>query len=92
MIPQDTNLIPKEREVFQCMHDIKYVLYLGLNYFETSCFSPPTLREWYHPAAIMLTGSFTQRLLTALYDLSDVTFDLPREGLELDETWPAFVV
>lgn len=41
--------------------------------------------------AILLTPSLTQRLISALYDLSDVTFTLPVEGLDLDETWPTFV-
>lgn len=50
------------------------------------------LREWYHASAVLLLPSFTQRILSALYDLSDVTFHLPLEGVELDEHWPSFAL
>ena len=47
-------------------------------------------REWYHVSAVLLLPSLTQRVLSALYDLSEVTFDLTLEGVELDEHWPSF--
>ena len=52
--------------------------------------NPP--REWYHASALLLEPSFNQRVLSVLYDLSEVTFDLPLEGLELDEHWPSFAL
>jgi len=64
-------------------------MYTLCHYWVTTCHG---YREWYHPSALVLVESFVQRLLTVLYDLSDVTFELPQEGLELDETWPAFVL
>lgn len=48
-------------------------------------------RDWYFPSAILLTSVLSQRLISALYDLSDIGFDLPVEGLDLDEAWPSFV-
>ena len=52
----------------------------------------PSFREWYHPSAILLSATFSQRVISALYDLSDVDFDLPVEGIDLDELWPSFVL
>jgi hypothetical protein len=49
-------------------------------------------REWYHISAVLLLPSLTQRILSALYDLSEVTFDLTLEGVELDEHWPSFTL
>ena len=54
--------------------------------------NPLLHREWYHASAVLLLSSFTQRILSALYDLSEVTFDLPLEGVELDEHWPSFAL
>ena len=54
-------------------------------------FDPP-FREWYHPSAILLSATLSQRVISALYDLSDVDFDLPVEGIDLDELWPSFVL
>ena len=52
----------------------------------------PPFREWYHPSAILLSATLSQRVISALYDLSDVDFDLPVEGIDLDELWPSFVL
>ena len=49
-------------------------------------------REWYHISAVLLLPSLTQRVLSALYDLSEVTFDLTLEGVELDDHWPSFTL
>ena len=46
-------------------------------------------REWYNAGALLLSNKFTSRLLLALYDLSDVKFDLYDET-DLDEYWPTF--
>lgn len=48
-------------------------------------------RDWYQSGAVLMIPSLTQRLISALYDLSDVTFSLPVDGLDLDEMWPSFV-
>ena len=55
-------------------------------------FNPLPFREWYHASAVFLLPLLTQRILSALYDLSEVTFDLPLEGVELDEHWPSFAL
>ena len=52
----------------------------------------PPFREWYHPSAILLSATLSQRVISALYDLCDVDFDLPVEGIDLDELWPSFVL
>jgi hypothetical protein len=49
-------------------------------------------KEWYHPTSVLLSPAHSQRLISALYDLTDVDFDLPSEGVDLDETWPSFVL
>jgi len=49
-------------------------------------------KEWYHSGAILLSAPLSQRVISALYDLSDVDFDLPVEGIDLDEMWPSFVL
>ena len=49
-------------------------------------------REWYGAGAILLSASLSQRVISALYDLSDVDFNLPVEGIDLDEMWPSFVL
>ena len=46
-------------------------------------------REWYNTGALLLSNKFTSRLLLALYDLSDIKFDLYDET-DLDEYWPTF--
>ena len=51
-----------------------------------------TLREWYHSGAILLSSTFSQQVISALYDLGEVDFDLSFEGADLDETWPSFVL
>ena len=57
------------------------------------CVSPtPLHREWYHSTSVLLSPAHSQRLISALYDLSAVDFDLPAEGVDLDETWPSFVL
>ena len=48
-------------------------------------------RDWYFSGAVLLTPVLSQRLISALYDLSDIDFTLPVGGLDLDETWPSFV-
>ena len=54
---------------------------------------PPSLnREWYHSSSVLTSPTHSQRLISALYDLSEVDFDLPSEGVDLDETWPSFVL
>jgi len=52
----------------------------------------PLYREWYYSGAILLSAPLSQRVISALYDLSDVDFDLPVEGIDLDEMWPSFVL
>ena len=52
----------------------------------------PLYREWYCSGAILLSAPLSQRVISALYDLSDVDFDLPVEGIDLDEMWPSFVL
>ena len=49
-------------------------------------------REWYHVSAVLLLPSLSQRVLSSLYDLSEVTFDLPLDGVELDDHWPSFTL
>ena len=70
----------------------------GLSIFTLQCSTLglhdlwPPFREWYHPSAILLSATLSQRVISALYDLSDVDFDLPVEGIDLDELWPSFVL
>ena len=56
------------------------------------CVCVSVCREWYHISAVLLLPSLTQRVLSALYDLSEVTFDLTLEGVELDDHWPSFAL
>ena len=49
-------------------------------------------REWYHPTSVLLSPAHSQRLIITLYDLSEVDFDLPSDGIDLNETWPSFVL
>ena len=48
-------------------------------------------RDWYNPAAVFLNPSLSDRLVSSLYDLSSMEFDLPVKGINLEETWPSFV-
>lgn len=62
-----------------------------LSLFASSSNLPPLSgREWYSSGSVLRLPSLLSRLLNALYDLSDLTFDLPCDEVDLNETWPTF--
>ncbi|XP_019854093.1 PREDICTED: FYVE and coiled-coil domain-containing protein 1-like [Amphimedon queenslandica] len=58
---------------------------------QTSISNVKKTKDWYQSGAVLLVPSLTERLISALYDLYDVTFSLPVDGLDLDDAWPSFI-
>ncbi|XP_014671684.1 PREDICTED: FYVE and coiled-coil domain-containing protein 1-like [Priapulus caudatus] len=55
------------------------------------CFSNGRVTiNWYFPSSAFLRHRMTASLLTALYDLNEVSFDLAPTGYDLDAGWPTF--
>ncbi|XP_067929183.1 FYVE and coiled-coil domain-containing protein 1-like [Watersipora subatra] len=46
--------------------------------------------HWYKPTSVWRDASQATYLVSMLYDLNDVTFDLGAQGYDLDNGWPTF--
>lgn len=71
----------------QCLSE-----HLLADYLQISLSNSKRTREWYFPSAVLLLPSLAEKVISALYDLSEVDFHLPSEGIDLDEMWPSFVI
>ncbi|CAC5395609.1 FYCO1 [Mytilus coruscus] len=49
-----------------------------------------TTSEWFYPESIWLHQDRNSVLISALYDLSGLQFDLASSGYDLDNAWPSF--
>ncbi|XP_071152759.1 FYVE and coiled-coil domain-containing protein 1-like isoform X1 [Mytilus edulis] len=49
-----------------------------------------TTSEWFYPQSIWLHQDRNSVLISALYDLSGLQFDLASSGYDLDNAWPSF--
>ena len=47
-------------------------------------------RDWYDIKAVWFNKQLASSIVSALYDLNDVQFDLDSKGYDLDSTWPTF--
>lgn len=47
-------------------------------------------RDYYHPESLQLQDEQFSYLLSILYDLNEVHFDLSSHGHDLDVSWPTF--
>ena len=45
---------------------------------------------WYHPKSLWLQHDKSSMIISALYDLNDIIFDLAPRGYDLDNSWPSF--
>lgn len=45
---------------------------------------------WYGPNSVWLQHDKSSGIISALYDLNDVIFDLAPRGYDLDTSWPSF--
>ncbi|XP_021369572.1 FYVE and coiled-coil domain-containing protein 1-like isoform X2 [Mizuhopecten yessoensis] len=46
--------------------------------------------DWFHPKSIWLQHEDRNNIISALYDLNDIQFDLAARGYDLDNAWPSF--
>ncbi|XP_033733173.1 LOW QUALITY PROTEIN: FYVE and coiled-coil domain-containing protein 1-like [Pecten maximus] len=46
--------------------------------------------DWFHPKSIWLQHKERNTIISALYDLNDIQFDLAARGYDLDNAWPSF--
>ena len=46
--------------------------------------------DWYQQKSVWLQQSLTSTIITSLYDLNDLQFDLSPRGYDLDTAWPTF--
>ena len=47
-------------------------------------------REWYMPKAFFHQKKLSDDVVSVLYDLNDINFDLASSGYDLDAAWPTF--
>ena len=45
---------------------------------------------WYHPKSMWLQHDKSTMVISELYDLNDLMFDLAPRGYDLDNSWPSF--
>ncbi|XP_069120425.1 FYVE and coiled-coil domain-containing protein 1-like isoform X2 [Argopecten irradians] len=46
--------------------------------------------DWFHPKSVWLQHEERNNIISALYDLNDIQFDLAARGYDLDNAWPSF--
>eukprot|EP00731_Ephydatia_muelleri_P012846 Em0007g156a len=49
-------------------------------------------KEWYVSGAVLLVPQLSQQVVVSLYDVGEIEFHLPLDGLDLDNTWPSFAI
>ncbi|XP_060078063.1 FYVE and coiled-coil domain-containing protein 1-like [Ylistrum balloti] len=46
--------------------------------------------DWFYPKSVWLQHDERNKIISALYDLNDIQFDLAARGYDLDNAWPSF--
>ena len=47
-------------------------------------------RDWFNTASVWMQSKVSSAIISNLYDLNDLHFDLSPRGYDLDNAWPSF--
>lgn len=54
------------------------------------CFSPSPCSDWYYARSPLLKSHLSVDIVSHLYELNEIQFDVASRGHDLDSSWPTF--